>query len=472
MQRFNQVSGGNCRLAMFRETSPGKTDPADKGVVLAFTEESFSAPSNKQGSAVITGKRGQGKPTPGAPDYTGGLKMAPYAPIMGHVLRALCGAPSTSAEPSLTLAAEPVADEGQGCVSLPCTGNAFVQDTVITVTGTDHYNGTYRLEYGTDASKLVIKKRFTAETLTATARAHRGLGAFLQGAARDMGQGRVGLPVSGVGVALHAGETVAISGTTFYDGECELEEGTAQRLLVIKATFEDEDLDGTPFAIPAFHRHIFKLPRKQPTVSVEKYLDYDAGAAEYPYTVFTSSKINGLSCSFGGQSDLAFSVDFAVGSADSRPDALSANPVALPSVPFADREVALWLDGDRIGDVQSGELSLAYGIEGASAVGDFGRRSRQPEGDPVCTCKMKAFLEHDEYKRLDDMGATLAFGLSMSGAGGEEFRLDMPEVEMGTDVPPISGKGGVTQDITVTAFVDQAETVNTFTLINRVASYA
>ncbi len=471
MQKYNQVTGGGCRLVLYRETAPGKLDSADQGVVISFVSEGFAAPPNKQGSAVITGKRGQGKPVPQTPDYQGNVQMAPYAPLMGHMLRALCGAPVTTAEAPHPLGAIAVTDEGGGAVGIACPGHGFVQDTVISITGTVNYDGIHRLEYGTTADKLVVKSLYTPEIIPADAFAHRGLVAALEGDAREV-DGHVGLPVAGIGVALNAGEKITISGTTNYEGEYVLMPGTSPRLLVIEKLFEAETFDGTAFAAPHFFRHEFALPKKQPTCAVEKYLDYDAGAAQFPYTLYSFSKVNGISFPFGGQGELTLAIDFAVGFADARPGPVKASPVTLPSAPFYDRDTALWLDGERMGDIESGNVSLAYGIEPKSAVGDLGRRSRMPEGDPVCTVTLQAFLEHDEYQRLSDMAATVPFSLSMSGSAGEEFWLAFPEAELDTGGAPIGGKGGVSQEITVTAFVEQAPTANKFTIINRVASYA
>lgn len=472
MLTYRQVSGGNCRLVLYRELSPGKIDPADPGVIMDFISEGFSAPPNKQGSPVISGKRGQGKPNAGVPNFDGQVVLAPYAPLMGHVLRALCGKPVTSSVDDVTLLAEAVVDLGDGCVGLPVGAHDFVQDTAITITGTTHYNGSYRLLYGTDADVLVVKSRYVAETLTATAKAHRGLGAFLKGAAKDLGGGSVALPVQGVGVALNRGESVTISGSTGYDGTHTLQEGTSPRRLVISATYVEEAFDGSSVAVPQFYSHHFVLPKVQPTVAVEKYLDYAENAAKYPYTVFLSNKINGLSFPFGGESTLQITVPFAVGSAEPRTDPVKPSPQSLASISVQDREVALWLDGKRIGDIEKGNLSLAYGIEGKAAVGDMGKKSIQSEGDPVCTCSLTAYLQTDEYQQLSDMSATLPFALSISGAGGEELWFELPETEVDTGGAAIAGKAGVSQEITVTGFVDQTPTVNEFTLINRVASYA
>ena len=87
--KFRQVTGGASQVTMYRETSPGVVDTADPGVVFAIFNESISVSSNKQASAVITGKRGAGKPIAGQPDYSGGMNIAPYVAQTGHLLRAI-----------------------------------------------------------------------------------------------------------------------------------------------------------------------------------------------------------------------------------------------------------------------------------------------------------------------------------------------------------------------------------------------
>lgn len=252
MQKFRQVSGGNCQLVLYRESLPGVPDAADNGIVLASYRESLSTDPNKQASAVISNARGQGKPIPGTPDYSGSIEVPPYAPQMGHILRALCGAPVTSPETAVSLAEAEVVNEGKGYVGLAVAAHPWVQDTVITITGTANYDGAYRLEYGTSKTKLVIKALYKAEAISAGAKAHRGRGAFLKGAATDAGGGNVALPAGGYGVALHAGETVAITGTANYDGSHVLQPGTSTRSLVIQASFVAETLDGKPSATRQF----------------------------------------------------------------------------------------------------------------------------------------------------------------------------------------------------------------------------
>lgn len=470
MQQYNQVSGGNCRLVLYRETSPGVVNVNDTGVVLSMMSETFSAPANKQGSAVISGKRGQGKPYAGVPEYTGGVELAPYAPLLGHILRALCGAPVSTAQTSLVLSGA-VTNEGCGFVGFPCTDNPFVQDTIISVVGSTNYDGSYRLEYGTTTTKLVVKTPFTAETLSDVT-AYRGRVAFLSGAVVDK-SGKVGLPVTGLSCSLNAGESITISGTTNYNGSYTLLAGTTSKLLLITEEYAAETLASGAVAVPVFTKHSFALPNRQPTVCIEKYLDFDEDAEANAYTAFSSCKLNGLSFPFGGGDELKLTLDFSVGSANSKTTPVNAaTPSILPAIPFQDKETALWINEERVGDIESGTLSLAFGIEAKAAVGDMGKRTRQPEGDPTCTCSLVAFLEHDEYTRLSEGAATIPFALSLSGANGEEFCVKFPEAELDTSGAQISGKAGLTQEITATAFVDQAESVVTFELINRVASYA
>ena len=473
MQKYRQVSGGNCQLVLFQETKPGVPDPADSGVVLAIYSESMSMDANKQGSAVITNARGQGKPVPGTPNYSGRIDVPPYAPQMGHILRALCGAPATSAEPAVNLAQEDVVNLGRGYVSLPVPSHQFVQDTVVTITGTANYDGAYRLEYGTDSASLVIRAVYKAETLPAGARVHRGRGAFLKGTASDTGNGKVSLPVGGYGVALHAGESVTISGSVNYDGEHVLQPGTGARVLVVEATYVAETFDGTPTAIPAFFRHEFSLPKNQPTFTVQKRFDYESGASVNPYTIISSNKLNGISFPFGGETEIKMSLDCSVGSVENVSTPVSASvPAVLPSIPFWDKEAAVWIDGSRAGDVQKGTVNLSFGIEGQVAVGDMGKRSRQAEGDPTSEITLTVFLEHDEYQQLADMAATLPVAVSMSGANGEELWFRLPEAELSMGGAQISGKGGLTTEVKVIGFVDQAATSSFYTLINRVKSYA
>ncbi len=472
MLKYNQVSGGNCRLVLLREASAGIVDESDTGVVVSFFSETLSSSTPKSPSAVISSKRGTGKPVPGQPNVSGGLTIAPYAPLMGHFLRALCSAPTTENIHSLSLAEEAVHNEGKGYVGLPCVSSPYVQDAVITITGTAYYNGVYRVEYGSTPEKIIIKKKYTPETLPSTATAHRGRGAFLSGSAKSMGAGKVGLPVAGIGVTLNVGESMTISGSTAYDGVHVLQAGTTNTMLVITETYVEEVFDGTAFAIPKFYKHSFALPKKQPSVTIEKRIDYDTGASDQPFSVFGFSKVNGLSFSFGGENELQMAFDFSVGSEVRSPTTLAPTPEELPPVPFYDKEVALWVGETRMGDVEKGSLSLTYGIESKTCVGDMGRRTLQSEGDPNSECSMTVFLQHDEYVRMAEAASSFTFQLCMCGAGGEEFWFTLPDAEMEATTPTISGKSGMTIETKVIGFSGLGDNFNKFTLINRVPSYA
>ena len=471
--KFRQVTGGSSRVVMYRETSPGVPDPTDPGIVLAMFEESISVASNKTASAVITGKRGAGKPVAGTPDYSGGISLAAYSAQAGHLLRALCGEPETTAEAAFAGCSGAAVNLGNGLVGLPCENNPFVQDCAVTIAGSQNYDGTYRLKAGTSADQMVIPAVFVAETLGGVS-VLRGKASYLEGAARDLGGGLVALPVGGAGSALAAGDTVTIEGSTGYDGTHTLEEGTNSNRIVLKATFAAETLDGKASATASFYRHHFKLPKNQPTVTVVKELSFEVGAATEPYHVFNSCKVDGLSMSFGGESELRLEVTLSVGAADNRPSRVNADlePVDLPQHPWADKETAIWLDGDRLGDVRSGSIEQAFTIEAEAAVGDMGKRYRQNEGDPSVSIAFTAFLEEDRYQTLADNANTVEMAVSMDNAVGDELWIKQPEGELDSAGPQINTKAGLTQDFTCMGFVDSGETVAEYTLINRVASYA
>lgn len=471
---FRQVTGGGSRIVLYPETSSGVVDPAAPGTVMAIHEDSISVSANKITSSVITGRRGAGKPLAGQPEYSGGLVLAAYAAQMGYLLRALCGAPATKAEQSFTLAAEAVTDEGDGLVGLPAVDNPFVQDCAVTILGTEHYDGNYRLMAGTSSDKLVISAIFEAETLTEDAKAYRGRSAFFEGDARDLGDGLVVLPMGGAGTSLSAGDSVTIQGTTSYNGTFTLKEGTNSMRLVIESAFSEETFAEGAVGIPSFYRHDFALPAVQPTVTICKELDFEEGAAQEPYHIFHSCKCSGFNFSLGGEDEVRLDASFSIGASENRAVRVNPDltPVNLPQSGFANKEGAIWLDGKRLGDVSTAEVSQDFAIERSVAIGDMGKAYRQSEGDPTCNVSMTVFLEEDKYQQLADNATTIGMKISMDSAIGDEFWLCIPEGELDSSGPQISGKGGITQDFTFMGFVEMGETLTTYTLINRVASYA
>lgn len=470
---FRQVTGGGSRIVMYPELSPGVVDPAAHGVVLAIHEESISVASNKQTSSVITGRRGAGKPVAGLPDYSGGLTLAAYAAQTGHLLRALCGAPVTVAVEAFVLSAAAVTDEGNGLVGLPAVNSPFIQDCAVTILGTQNYDGTYRLMEGSSEDKLVISAVFKAETLSSSAKAHWGRAAFFEGDARDLGDGKVALPIGGVGTSLSAGDNVTIEGSTNYDGVHVLAEGTNSTRLVIEASYKAESFDGSAVGIPSFYRHDWRLPRVQPTITIVKELDFEEGAAKEPYHVFQSCKSSGFNFNFGGESELRFENSFSIGAGETRPVRVNPElePVNLPQSGWADKETALWIDGKRLGDISTASLSQNFAVEAVAAIGDMGKRYRQSEGDPTCNISFTTFLEEDKYQQLADNAATVRIDITMDSAIGDELQIHLYECELDSTGPQISSKSGLTQEFTALGFVENGDTLVGYTLINRIASY-
>jgi hypothetical protein len=457
MPQYQQVSGGACSLTIYPESSPGVVASGAAGTRLALYSEGFQVGNSKKPRTVINGK-----PYTGLPQITGNLESASYAPQLGVLLRALCGAATTTPEAASSLDAAAVLELGIGLVGLPCAGHGFVQDDVITIAGTTAYNGVYRVESGTTPDMIAISAPYVAETLTADASALRGRAAFLSGAATDL---------SGGVHALNPGESVTVSGTTSYDGTYILQDGTEGAILAITETFTAETFDGSPLAAPAFYRHAFVLPKRQPTVCMEKYLDFEPGAAVNPYRRYGFCKVNGVSFNFGGDDELKFTFDFAVGKETAAPAPLSANPAVLPAVVMDNIETSIFIAGVRRGDVASGSFTNTFGIEPKAAVGDLGQYSRMPEGDPDCKATMSVFLETDELQGLADARSTVPFDLVICGSTGEKLTFRYPEAEFDASGAAITGKEGLMQDFTVMAFVNAGQTVLTAELINRVQAY-
>lgn len=471
-QKFAQVSGGACSLTMYLEGSPGKVAPGTKGVRLALMTEGFKKGSSKKQRSVIRGVRGPGKPYAGLPQMSGQLESAAYAPQLGYVLRALCGAPQTVPESARTLEAAAVTELDSGFVGLPCAGHGFLQDAVITVTGTDNYDGAYRVAEGTTDDVIAIAAPFMAETLTSGAHVSRGRVALLSGPARDLGGGKVALPVTGGVHALNGGENITISGTLNYDGSYPLDAETADGLIVISKAYVDETFDGSPLAVPSFYRHTFALPRRQPTLCMEKYLDFEPGAVAHPYRRFHFCKVNGLSFSLGGDDELKFSLEFTVGKEVPAAAPLDADPVIPPAVTMDNIEGSVFIAGVRRGDVESANLTNSFGITAKAAVGDLGQYSRMPEGDPDCKCAMSVFLEEEDLQKLVDASSTVSLMLAICAAAGDEAHFLYPETELDSEGPAITGKEGLMQDFTALPFVNRGHEIMRVELINRVESYA
>ena len=470
-QQYQQVSGGACALTMYMEETPGKVAAGASGVRLAFASESFKRGSSKKQRSVIRDARGGGKPYSGMANLSGSLESASYAPQLGYIARALFGAPTSTAETAGKTLTGAVTDKGNGLVGLPCAGHGFVQDAVVSVAGTANYDGTYRVAEGVGVDELVIEAPFKAETL-AGAKLYRGRICALSGAAKDLTGGKVGLPVKGGVHALNAGEKITVSGTTGYDGTHVLQSGSENGVLVITATFSEETFAADAVAVPLFYRHAFTLPRRQPTLCMEKYLDFESGAATAAYSRFSFCKVNGLNFSFGGDDELKFSLEFVVGREIGASTPIDATPETPPAVPFDNIETAVWINGVRRGEVESGQLSNSFGIEAKAAVGDLGQYSRMPEGDPDSKCALTCFLESDVLTKLSAAASTVSFAVSVCAVTGEEVWFRYPETELDAEGAAITGKEGLMQTVTVMPFVDKGNTIMTMELINRVESYA
>ncbi len=469
--KYQQVSGSGCSLTLYTETSPGVVASGAKGVRLAFMSESFARGSSKKQRRVISGKRGPGKPYDGLPQFSGQVEAAAYSNQLGFLLKALCGKVTTTTESDRVLDTGGKASNlSPGLVGLPCKAHGFVQDAMITIHGTKNYDGSHRVAYGSTDDVIAIAAPYVSETMPA-AKVMRGRAASLSGAAKNVGSGLVGLPVRDNIHYLNAGEKVIVTGTTAYNGTWILQDGTRDGLLVIKTTFAAENMAAASLAAPVFYRHSFALPHRQPTLCIEKYLDFESGAAVNKYQRFGFCKLNGFNFNFGGDDELKLSLDFTVGRQFDGTLPIDSAPLTPPAIPMDNIECALWVAGKRRGDVENGSFNNAFGIEAHAAVGDLGEYSRMPEGDPECKATLNVFLEEADYNEIAHSCATVPFSLSISSTFGDEVWFHYPETELDAPGTPITGKAGLMQEISVLALVDKGESILTAELINRVSQY-
>jgi hypothetical protein len=462
-----QVKGGQSRIVMYPETGLKTPAMPAVGVVVPFLSESFKQGVNKQTKATIRGKRGVGAPFRDAPQLSGGMELPANVHLMGHVLRALCGAPVTTPVAAIAISEAAVTDRGGGLVGLPAPAHGLQPDAVITVLGTAGYNGSYRVELETTADEVVINAgAYVPEVVGAGAAIRRGRVRKLKAAdVVDAGGGTVLLPCPGHG--MNSGETVTVTGTVNYDGSHVLAQGTTPDQLAITAGYTAETLDGTETVAPEFFRHAFTLPDEQPSVTVERMVPFESGAA---YDRYVGVKIDGLSVNITGSGQLTVSLEMPPCALRTASAPLG-TAAQLPDVDFDQMHVAFYDGAVRLGDVQSGSLSATFGIEGVAGIGDHGEISKQNEGDPDCKGQLTLFLTgtglHD--KAMQDV--PVQFGLAFYSVGGDELVLTYPEAQLATDGRNVEGTGGLTQQFTVMGYVDQSDTALTATLINRVATY-
>lgn len=128
-------------------------------------------------------------------------------------------------------------DYGNGTVGIPCVGHGFDPANVVTIYGSEHYDGDYTLGAQSDPDVLTITATYSAETfVTAAAR----LTSDPAQAVVDNGNGTVSMPFPGNPFV--AGDTVEISEPD-YSGTYTL---AAQQpnTLTITTTYVAKELDG------------------------------------------------------------------------------------------------------------------------------------------------------------------------------------------------------------------------------------
>lgn len=460
-RQYNQVTGGASKLLVFDETSPGVLD--GKGTVLPISSESLQSGRTKNNRSIINGKRGGSKPFEGLASPSGSVVMPASVPHLNLMLKKLCGKPKeTKCVPAVLAGA--AAQEGI-YVSLPSADNALMPGDTVSVMGTANYDGTYILEKGTDKTKLVINAPFAAEDI-ADAKAYFGRSVHLFGDVTDNSDGTVSLPIKNGAVphVLHAGDTLVIEGSTNYDGEHALV-SVSESSVTITAAYTAENLDLTAYAL--YWRQEYLLPKKQPTFALEKYFDFDAGAAENPYRLFKQAKINSFNFDLGGDGEQLVTLDILCGEEIPQEKSQDDAPLSRDLI-FIDKPYYnLYLAGERRGEISTASFAASFGIEAQNAIGDRFAYTRMPEGEPEINLTMNAFLESDYLQKISDTNSTVSLLLHGSSTQGDAFMILLPECVLETKGAAITGKMGLMQEVTAKAFVEKAESILQFILISR-----
>ncbi len=473
MSQFNQVKGGDCRVLLYPESSLKTLASPVQAVEIPFISESLTAKPSKQTKATVRGKRGPGRPFRGMWQFGGGLSVPANTHLIPHLVTALCGAATKTEPAGLTLDAGDAVDQGEGYVGLPCAAHGFEIDAVVSVSGTTSYDGTYRVEQGSTADLLVIYAgTYAAETFGGTEAVQRGRVVKLDagGAAVNKGGGKVGLPAAGHG--FFAGERVTVAGTTNYNAAYTLDEDTSRNEMVVTASYVTETFAGDETVAAKFYKRAWDLPKVQPSRMAEVEFGFDSGAADNPVDRHYGAKVGKLAFNYGddGQLTLDFEISQSKYQQAAAVLASDAAIAVLPDCDFGMFEVAVYLDGARLGEVEKGSLDLGLNLERKAAVGQRGEYGKVTEGDPALSASLDCFLEDDTLLAKARADTTVEFAIAFFGARGEEFWITYPEAELNTDGPQISGKGGINVTFEVMGFVDQADAAVQFAYFHQVPS--
>lgn len=451
---YNQVRGGGSRVVMYPESALRVLSGA-QGVVLPVLSEGFSAKPGKETKGTIRGLRGPGKPFRGAWTLSGALTIPANVFALGHLLTAMCGPGVKTAVPALALDG-PAVNRGAGTVGLPCPGHGLEPDTVVSVAGSEHYDGQYLLLPGTAADTLVVRAAYVAEAFAGgTALVHRGRVARLgAGPAVDRGAGTVGLPCPGHGFA--PGERVEVTGSDSYAGQYNVLAASTSDELVVSATYEAETFDGQELVIPRFFRREFALPDTQPSRMMEVYFDHDPGAAQTPYDQYQGCKVSGLKVTVGGDGQLTLDLSFQPSAFASAADPVDPAPEELAERDFGMFEAFVYESGQRMGELEEGSLDVDLAIEGKYGVGDRGNISRLNEGDPTLGGSLNCFLLDERLLAKARADEPTSLTLALLGARGDEVRVSYPEAELNTEGRVVTGKGGLNVTFEVMGYVQAA----------------
>lgn len=463
-----QARGYKGKLLMDFEASFGVAPDTKKTHLMPYNTCDLSASREQNAAATITGSRNPVAPFQGNVDVQGAAEIPVDAHSFGLWLKSMFGAPSTAVVDSVSLDAGDAVDKGSGKVGIPATSHGFEAGATIVLEGTTSYDGIYTLAPETSADELVIVSGFTSETFSTSDTAQLAARVTLDGGdAVDNGDGTVGLPSSGHGLAV--GAEVSIAGTISYDGTYIVKRGTSVDELVIEATYSAETFVGTETVTAAFHDHVFAIGDSMPSLGVEKQFP------DIPtFMLANGVKVGSCSFSVGGSGELTASLSM-VGRDEARNGSTyDAVPVELPFKRFGNFQARI-VEGGAILSSRNKtvNINLDFGLDTDQyTIGDGGVRGDIPEGLTSVSGDIEALFTDTLFLDKAETGERSSIEVQLVN-GGYKLSFAMNEMEYQRKTPGLSGPQGVLENFSFSAFhdTDSAGSAVVVTLRNEIKDW-
>ena len=430
-----------------------------KPYLVPFNNFEPSASQALEDDPLIRGTRNPTAPVRGNIDESGSATVPVDAHAIGLWLKALFGAPTTTALGAVNLDDDNAVDLGSGKVGLPATAHGLEPSAPVVISGTTNYDGYHVLAPETSANQLVISATYVSELLASSNTATPSRRATLDAApVTDLGGGLVGLPCAGHG--LPVGAEITVAGTANYDATYTVKRGTTASVIAVTAAYAAETLNGDETADCLFYRHVYaiddSLGFEMPSMTAEKRFP-DLPLYLHAYGL----KVGSAELSAGGSGVVGVNLSLTGVDEEKSSAAFDAHdndiPVQFPLVRFSQGDARVVDDGETITNrFSSVTLSINADLDTGDdqyTIGSGGRRVALPEGIMQLSGNISGLFTSTRFlDRAESQARTpLAFGWYKGGYG---LTVSMEETEIERKTPGISGPKGIKEEFGYRAFYD------------------